>query len=123
MFIKVSLEQWPEMYYPPYVDGGSYFFTGNMARRYYIASLHTSLFPYEDVYMGILSRRIKAQIVDLTHRIETWEFNHSQNITQVNAEYIDWFFFVQVFDRFDMINLWRMTVQNNFVKIFKEIGW
>lgn len=61
----VSKAYYPQEYYNPYCSGGAYLISPDLPYKLYKESLLTDLFVFEDVYMGILVKKLKAKIVDL----------------------------------------------------------
>ncbi|XP_070547541.1 uncharacterized protein [Ptychodera flava] len=51
-------EIFPESRYPPYPEGRGFLFSSDVAYKAYVASLYVKLFPWEDVYFGLLLREL-----------------------------------------------------------------
>jgi beta-1,3-galactosyltransferase / beta-1,3-N-acetylglucosaminyltransferase len=57
----VSLEEYPYAKYPPYVSAGCYLLSKTSAKKFYIASRLVPKFRFDDIYMGILSSKLKIR--------------------------------------------------------------
>ena len=49
---------WPEKSYPPYVSGGGYVFSKEIADKLFLASLNVRIFPIDDAFVGVLLKNI-----------------------------------------------------------------
>lgn len=54
----VSEGTYPEQYFPPYCSGTAYLFSGDVALKFYVASLEIPFVPMEDVYVGICTQKL-----------------------------------------------------------------
>lgn len=51
-------------YYEKYCDGPAYIFTNDLSRNLVYAAVHTELFRFEDVYIGMLASKLKCKFMD-----------------------------------------------------------
>lgn len=58
--------------YPPYVAAGNFFISMEMARKVYIASLYTKYLRFDDVYLGIILKKILHTPI---HLKQVYSFN------------------------------------------------
>jgi beta-1,3-galactosyltransferase 1 len=77
----LTREEHPQDFYDPYCDGPSYLLTTDLTEKMYELSLCTAAFRFEDVFMGILAKRLNVTYIDLTskYRFQTWE--NRKNLT------------------------------------------
>lgn len=54
----VSLSQYPYSKYPPYVTAGAYLVSQNSLLEIYTASQYIVHFPYDDIYLGLITTKI-----------------------------------------------------------------
>lgn len=54
----VSLDEYPYSRYPPYVTAGAYLLSNRAFKELQIASRYVKHFRFDDIYMGILSKKI-----------------------------------------------------------------
>jgi hypothetical protein len=54
----ISLDEYPYSLYPPYVTAGAYLLSNRAFREIQIASSYVKHFRFDDIYMGILSKKI-----------------------------------------------------------------
>jgi len=54
----VSYNLYPDKYYPPYVSGGGFLMSSDVAVRLFQASLHLRIFPIDDAFVGTLLKSI-----------------------------------------------------------------
>ncbi|XP_022084835.1 beta-1,3-galactosyltransferase 1-like [Acanthaster planci] len=51
-------EMYPEATYPPFLNGACYVMSNDVARRIFEASLHVRFLPWDDVFVGIVLKRL-----------------------------------------------------------------
>ncbi|XP_075062899.1 beta-1,3-galactosyltransferase 1-like [Mixophyes fleayi] len=51
--------------YPPYCSGTAYVFSGDLAEKIYTQAKNSSIFPFEDVFVGMCLEKIGVQIYKL----------------------------------------------------------
>ena len=56
----VSYNLYPEKIYPPYVSGGGFIMSSNMAIRLFNATLSSRIIPIDDAFLGIMLKKIKV---------------------------------------------------------------
>lgn len=56
----VSYNLYPEKIYPPYVSGGGFLMSGNLAIRLFQASLSSRIFPIDDAFLGTLLKKVNV---------------------------------------------------------------
>lgn len=61
----ISEKKYRDAYYPPYCNGGAYLLTPDLPVNLYINSLYKKLFVFEDVYVGMLAKNLKTNIISL----------------------------------------------------------
>ena len=54
----VSLDEYPYCRYPPYVTAGAYLLSNRAFKELHLASSYVKHFRFDDIYMGILSKKI-----------------------------------------------------------------
>uniref|UniRef100_A0A914E222 Hexosyltransferase n=1 Tax=Acrobeloides nanus TaxID=290746 RepID=A0A914E222_9BILA len=52
---RVSLKEYPFSAYPPYISAGAVLLTSQTVKEMYLAVQHLKLYPYDDVYAGIIA--------------------------------------------------------------------
>ncbi len=57
----VEEKVYPAKFYPPFLSGGGYVMSRDLVPKFYQASLTTYLLPLDDVYQGILAKRIGVE--------------------------------------------------------------
>ncbi|XP_077985335.1 beta-1,3-galactosyltransferase 1-like [Glandiceps talaboti] len=62
----VSEEDWPEKLYPPYPSGPAYVMSYDVTRDIYLHALNTPLFVWEDVYVGVVLKKIGIKLTSNT---------------------------------------------------------
>jgi hypothetical protein len=61
----VSKEEYYDETYPVYCDGPAYLMTNDLARPLYESSLETPPFVWEDVYIGMLAKKLNSTFVNI----------------------------------------------------------
>ncbi|XP_071797579.1 beta-1,3-galactosyltransferase 5-like [Asterias amurensis] len=51
-------EMYPETTYPPFLNGACYVMSGDVARRIFKTSLHVRFLPWDDVFVGMVMKRL-----------------------------------------------------------------
>nr|XP_002730446.1 PREDICTED: beta-1,3-galactosyltransferase 1-like [Saccoglossus kowalevskii] len=59
----VPEKDYPEMFYPPYISGGAYLLSNEVVREFYRETSMVRPFIFEDVYLGILAKRLHIYAV------------------------------------------------------------
>ncbi|TPP66727.1 Hexosyltransferase [Fasciola gigantica] len=54
----VSKSEFPDAHYPPYVAAGHFFLSQKMARELYVASQYTRYLRFDDVFLGIILKKL-----------------------------------------------------------------
>ncbi|XP_069104558.1 uncharacterized protein [Argopecten irradians] len=54
----VTVQQYPFDVFPPYVGGGAYTVSADVAKKFYMAFPHVKYLNFDDVYLGIVARKI-----------------------------------------------------------------
>ena len=54
----IDVQIYNESFYPPYVSGGAYVFTGDVAQEVYYNALETTYFQIEDAFIGGFVRQV-----------------------------------------------------------------
>lgn len=57
----ISLEDYPYEKYPPYVTAGAFVLSSRTVKEMYYASLYTKHFKFDDIYVGILAKKLKQE--------------------------------------------------------------
>lgn len=57
----VSDNLYPGKFYPPYVSGGGFLMSGDLAVRLFVASLKNLIIPIDDAFIGILLKSINVE--------------------------------------------------------------
>ena len=57
----VSLDEYPYSHYPPYVTAGAFLLSNKSLSDMYFASLYTKLFKLDDIYIGILAKKVSIK--------------------------------------------------------------
>ncbi|KAF1757768.1 hypothetical protein GCK72_014224 [Caenorhabditis remanei] len=55
---SISLEEYPYSRYPPYVSAGAVFLTSETIERFQNRMHHLKMFPFDDVFTGILAKTV-----------------------------------------------------------------
>lgn len=63
----ISVAQYPFSRYPPYATGGCFILNNTTLIDLYYGSLHIPKFPFDDVFLGLISRQLKIDIIDNEH--------------------------------------------------------
>ncbi|XP_060079487.1 beta-1,3-galactosyltransferase 5-like [Ylistrum balloti] len=66
---RVSYDQYPFQFYPPYCGGPGYVMTLNTARNIYSEMLNTKTFEFEDVYVGIAAYKLGITVKNVEYFI------------------------------------------------------
>ncbi|GMT11936.1 hypothetical protein PFISCL1PPCAC_3233, partial [Pristionchus fissidentatus] len=61
---RVSLDDYPFDAYPPFINAGAVLLSAHTAQRFYYGSLFLKLYPFDDVYAGILAKQLSIQPVN-----------------------------------------------------------
>ncbi|XP_054157984.1 beta-1,3-galactosyltransferase brn-like [Oppia nitens] len=72
----VSLEDYPYSRYPPYVTAGAYVLSNASLIEMYYASLYTKHFPFDDIYVGILAKKLSITAIH-NENFHFWPFGYS----------------------------------------------
>lgn len=94
-------------FYEPYHIGFAYIVTTDLCKSFYKVSLFTKLFPFEDVYIGLLAKKVRPKIVDLLGRyvVKSYiAFDIIQKVNKTNNNY----FFVYDKDRKNFESIWNI---------------
>ncbi|EFO18884.2 hypothetical protein LOAG_09610 [Loa loa] len=59
---RVSIATYPFNRYPPYISAGAVLLSSQTIREMYYAIQHTRLYPYDDIYAGILAKLLKLTV-------------------------------------------------------------
>ncbi|XP_069830275.1 beta-1,3-galactosyltransferase 2-like [Dendropsophus ebraccatus] len=70
----ISTKVYSGKYYPPYCSGTGYIFSGDLAKKIYLAAEGLHIFPFEDVFVGMCLQKLGVKIVELT---QTWFIGES----------------------------------------------
>ena len=62
----VSRDELKGKFYDRYCDGPAYLYPIEMAHNLFNASLYTNIFKFEDVYIGMLAKRLQTKFVSLS---------------------------------------------------------
>ncbi|XP_053203611.1 beta-1,3-galactosyltransferase brn-like isoform X2 [Panonychus citri] len=57
----ISLEDYPYARYPPYVTAGAFVLSIRTVKEMYYASLYTKHFKFDDIYVGILAKKLNLE--------------------------------------------------------------
>uniref|UniRef100_A0AC34G204 Hexosyltransferase n=1 Tax=Panagrolaimus sp. ES5 TaxID=591445 RepID=A0AC34G204_9BILA len=57
-FRLVSLNDYPFSQYPPYISAGAVLLTSQTVREFYLAIQHLKVYPFDDVYAGIIAYKL-----------------------------------------------------------------
>ncbi len=75
----VPLHEYPYSYYPPYVTAGAFVLSNVSLLDMYFASLYTKHFRFDDIYIGILAK--KVSIIPLHNdNFYFWKLNYDQKL-------------------------------------------
>lgn len=75
----ISLEEYPYSKFPPYVSAGCYILSQKSVRSFYIASKLVPLFRFDDIYLGILAKKleIKPMHIENIYFSPPWFYNET----------------------------------------------
>lgn len=62
----VSLQEYPYTYYPDYVTAGAILLSQDVAKKFYITSLYTKYYPFDDVYYGFIALKLGITPISLS---------------------------------------------------------
>ncbi|KAM4035290.1 beta-1,3-galactosyltransferase 2-like [Anomaloglossus baeobatrachus] len=65
----MSTKTYSKMFYPPFCTGTGYVFSGDMAKKIYLAATSMQMFPFEDVFVGMCLEKLGVKIFELS---ENW---------------------------------------------------
>lgn len=65
----ISLADYPYNRYPPYITGGCFLLNNRTLVDLYFASLYTKHFKYDDVYLGILAKKMEINLIPNNNHI------------------------------------------------------
>ncbi|VVC44289.1 Glycosyl transferase, family 31 [Cinara cedri] len=63
----VSLSEYPYHMWPPYVTAGAYMLSHTALTRFYYGSFYTKLFRFDDIYLGILAKKLNIMPLHCEH--------------------------------------------------------
>ncbi len=119
----VPVQDYPAKQWHTYCDGAAYLLTTDLAAKFFARSLHVANFVFEDIHMGSLARDVGAQIVDIRGRYDMVTFVVEEGgAFRAGVADVQDLFFVSVFDRFDIVTLWRHMVESAAAHMFKGFG-
>ncbi len=108
----VSLETYPHDVYPNYCDGPAYLFTADLAKIFYIRSLHAKMFVFEDVNIGLLAKDLNVHFINIDRYYDYSLVTNSTCIfSKQVTKRIHRAFFIMIKDRFDLLFLWRLIAK------------
>jgi hypothetical protein len=93
----ISMADYPFNHYPPYVTAGCFLMTRYSARLFYMASKYTPIFPFDDVYMGMLAYSMSIRFVINNQRFSSYSSRFDLNQT-------------------GFISLWRWFIDNEITR-------
>lgn len=70
-----SEKDYPGLFYPPYLNGMAYVMSGDLAESLFQVSPAVPLFPLEDVYVGMLLKRLRIKAISEPCFIYNNDFN------------------------------------------------
>jgi len=117
----VSEDMYSKDVYPFYCDGPAYLFTTDLAEMFYMRSLKTKMFVFEDVYIGMLAEDLNVKFIDIKAYYDFYLITNTTSIfSERAAKRIHDLFFILVIDRYDLIFLWgSITKKFDFLNILK----
>lgn len=72
---------YPKDVYPPYCEGLGYLMSYDVVHKLYFTSLTTPLFPWEDVYIGMLLTQLPIKLINIPNFFaEGWYFDENDRI-------------------------------------------
>lgn len=75
----ITLADYPYGHYPPYVTGGCFVMNNQTVSDLYFASRYTKPFKFDDVYLGILAKRMDITLVH-NPNIYFYELNYDPQV-------------------------------------------
>lgn len=63
----ISVSEYPFSRYPPYATGGCFLLNNTTLIDLYFGSLHIPKFRFDDVFLGLIARHLKIDIIDNEH--------------------------------------------------------
>ena len=76
----ISKKTYTNDVYPDYCDGPAYIFTSDLAEIFFIKSLHTKMFPFEDVHIGMLAENLNVNFLDIQRYYDYWLVKNTTSI-------------------------------------------
>jgi len=111
----VPYEDYADKYYNPYCSGPAYMFTPQLATKLYATSLQTKQFVFEDVYVGMLAKKLKASFVRLN---SFYVFHKYFGYREVNKRSLDSFFFIYTDYHFNLLNIFNILLKRLYSSAF-----
>ncbi|CAF0852480.1 unnamed protein product [Brachionus calyciflorus] len=106
----LSYDEYNETYFPPYHTGTAYILSTDLVRELFEISLSTKVFRFEDVYIGMLVRKIKVDIVNLASFIE-FDFDWFLSGTSKDCSKK---IFYYAYDSYDFLAIWKKLRSEDF---------
>ncbi|XP_073443682.1 beta-1,3-galactosyltransferase 2-like [Dendrobates tinctorius] len=64
----MSTKTYSKKFYPPFCSGTGYVFSGDMAKKIYLAAASMQIFPFEDVFVGMCLQKLGVKIFELSEK-------------------------------------------------------
>lgn len=98
----VSEKEYPHKYYPTYASAGAYIMSMDIVKKFQIAFKYTQLFKIDDVYLGIVAKRLRISIQNHKgfNTLGPKDFSDRETLA------VHWF------KSYDMYSLWKDYLKN-----------
>lgn len=102
---------YPQDNYPPYCEGLGYLMSMDIVHKLYYKAMATPLFPWEDVYVGILLRQLSIKVTDIPNFFSGgWYFDKTDNMyrTAYALGKLRAYFTFHALNRNEMSQIWTL---------------
>jgi len=69
----LSFETYPFQFFPPYIAAGGTILSADIVRQLHIISKYTKYIPFDDVFYGMVAKKLGINLVDSGHLLPAWD--------------------------------------------------
>ena len=77
----LSLKEYPYNMFPPFINAGAYVISNKTMKKIFLASHFVKSFRFDDVYLGILVKKLS---ITPFHSKHFWRFREGRRISDMN---------------------------------------
>ena len=105
----MSKSEFKEDFYGEYCDGPAYILTSDLNLSLYQKSLNTSLIKFEDVYVGVLAKRLSSTFVYINEKYisSNWDITNFEKNSQLHKR-----LFIYSYDMEHFKKIWNILVKS-----------